>query len=308
MNGRNAELSGVRFAPSPTGRFHVGNFRTAWISWALAKSLAQPWIVRVEDIDKARAQEKFCSNPETGQLAEMASLGLIPDEIYFQSSRSTRHEDLFHQAIAEGKIYACDCSRSEVREALAALASAPHAREPEYSGHCRTMDGNRELNPVESLAWRWKSADASGRYDVVIARTQPDRSLFQPGYHFACALDDVDGGYRLLVRAWDLASADETQKQIREWIKPNCGTRVFHSSLVTQDGGQRLEKRTKGVTLTDLAAEGLGGKKLVQLFEKTFEIKKAIADIAMAENNFPTSVVLGEARKTLTLSDLAIRL
>jgi glutamyl-tRNA synthetase len=311
---------GIRFAPSPTGPFHVGNLRTAWVSWKIAQSLGQPWIVRVEDIDTARVKEDAWSNPFIGQLSDLHKLGLFPDQVLRQSEHHLRHENLFKKAVSEDRVYPCDCSRSEVRAALndvsTGFASAPHEREPEYSGHCRNLEKHRNLNPVETLAWRWRLEDPSGRFDPVIARTQlegtqlnkADQSRhFQPGYHFACAVDDADGGYRLLVRAWDLAPAENIQKHIRRWVSPASKARVFHCALVTLDSGKRLEKRTKGITLAELKLGVMQDTELVQHFEDTFDLRKAVSDIKTAETDEQAFPIVGEARKTIVLSELSIR-
>lgn len=306
---------GIRFAPSPTGPFHIGNLRTAWISWKIADLLGQTWAVRIEDIDKARVKEDSWSNSDTGQLADLSKLGLFPGKLLRQSENHARHEKLFRKAIAEDRIYPCDCSRSDVKTALAGFASAPHEPEPQYSGHCRNADRNRTLNPVETIAWRWKADDLFGHFDTVIARTRLDGCEFQPGYHFACAIDDADGNYRLLVRAWDLAPAEEIQKQIRLWVSPNSSTRVFHCALVTLENGSRLEKRTKGITLSELKNAGTTPTDLLQKFADSADLQKFVGDIVACEKNAndgnatgQANALLGEARKTLTLSELSIHL
>lgn len=302
-------LHGVRFAPSPTGSFHVGNLRTAWLSCKIAELLAQTWVVRIEDIDKARVKEDSWSDPYTGQLADMNKLGLFPGQLVRQSEHHARHEKLFRKAIAEDKIYPCDCSRSDVRAALASFASAPHEREPQYSGRCRHADKSRTLNPVETIAWRWKTDEPSGHFDAVIARTRLDGSEFQPGYHFACAVDDADGAYRLLVRAWDLAPAEEIQKQIRLWVSPQKATPVFHCALVTQENGNRLEKRTKGITLAELKLAGIAPTDLIEKFADSANVQQIVSDILAWEKSAAsqTNALLGEARKTIALSELSIR-
>src|SRR4051794_30272327 len=122
----------VRFAPSPTGAFHLGNLRTAWISRAWAKHLGLPWVVRFEDIDRPRV----VYGAKEGQLSDMAALDLAPDEIVDQSARMDRHWELLQQAVAEGQVYPCHCSRKEI---LAGLASAPHGKEAIYDGRCRLI-------------------------------------------------------------------------------------------------------------------------------------------------------------------------
>src|SRR6476659_5113424 len=91
----------VRFAPSPTGTFHVGNLRTAWVSYRWSRVLRMPWVVRFEDIDGPRV----VNGARERQLADMAALGLVPDEILVQSARHERHRALFLRAVADGSVY-----------------------------------------------------------------------------------------------------------------------------------------------------------------------------------------------------------
>ncbi|HVK60216.1 MAG TPA: glutamate--tRNA ligase family protein, partial [Bdellovibrionales bacterium] len=201
---------GVRFAPSPTGRFHIGNLRTAWISYKLSRQLQLPWIVRFEDIDRPRV----LAGAQEQQLADMRALGLVPDQVLVQSDFEERHWQLLIRAIEDGVIYPCDCSRKEVQQALSGLASAPHAELAAYSGHCRPLS-RRELKSVDSIAWRFRMPLESGIQDFIVARTSPqlsengasDRASFTPSYHWACAIDDFDGRYDWIVRSSDLAHA-----------------------------------------------------------------------------------------------------
>ncbi len=275
--GRSLSL-GVRFAPSPTGRFHIGNLRTAWVSTRIARALHQPWIVRIEDIDTARSSEQLWLQ----QYEDLKALGLIPDSIHRQSERYVRHLEAFERARAEGRVYPCDCSRKDVLESLSQIESAPHQPTPEYSGHCRGRSRNDVFKPIESLAWRWRNTAEDGRDDAIVARTDRDGENFIPGYHWACAIDDAEGDYSVLVRAWDLATVEKTQRAIRRW---SCGprvltdTEVFHTSLVIREDGGRLEKRTKGVTLDDLITNGSSPAALLVAFEKSFDEATALRAI-----------------------------
>ena len=80
----------TRFAPSPTGQFHVGNLRTAWISWQWSRALATPWIVRFEDIDAPRVKPGALE----AQLEDLARLGMKPGSQFLQSERAQRHRAL----------------------------------------------------------------------------------------------------------------------------------------------------------------------------------------------------------------------
>jgi glutamyl-tRNA synthetase len=272
---------GVRFAPSPTGHFHLGNLRTAWISFRIAKSLGLPWVVRMEDIDRPRVLPEA----QDSQLADMKKIGLTPDVLLLQSHYFDRHWQLFSDAARSGQLYPCDCSRKEVQSALASIASAPHdGLAPVYSGHCRPL-GLRTLKPAESIAWRFRMPSDSGIEDFIVARTGaalnengiPDRATFVPAYHWACAIDDADGGYDLLVRSIDLFPAARIQRAIQSWMAnhENRTTQkvipVFHTSLVVDHDDHRLEKRTRGVTLAELEKAGVSPSDVVELFERSFD-------------------------------------
>ena len=284
-------MSGVRFAPSPTGSFHLGNLRTAWVSRRMALLGRIPWVVRFEDIDELRSKP----GAKQGQLDDLSALGLTPDLVIDQSARHSEHLAAFEAARAEGKVYPCDCSRANVQAVLAQVQSAPHTGESyQYSGHCRNhrRESLAEYHPRETLARRWARADdPSGRSDAIVARTGPDGSEFAPGYHWACAIDDADGDYSLLVRAWDLAPAELMQAPIRRWRNPRSNVGVFHTSLVTLDSGDRLEKRTQRVTLAELLANGWSPARLLAAFEASFS----------PPDRLDTG---GEDRKVLPLSEL----
>lgn len=270
-------LRGVRFAPSPTGRFHVGNLRTAWISHRLARELGEPWIVRFEDIDRPRV----VPGAQELQLQDLVDLGMVPDRIEVQSHFLERHQRLFDRAVAQGQVYPCSCSRKDVQQALAEAASAPHHTVPAYSGACRPQAGADvktqagKESSEGALAWRFRMPDESGRDDFIVARTGP--TGFVPAYHWACALDDAEGAYLWLVRAADLAEALIPQQAVQRWAlreqdRPVELASVFHTALVVQDDGHRLEKRTRGVTWPELR-ERHDAASLLGLFEKSWKVR-----------------------------------
>lgn len=279
----------VRFAPSPTGVFHIGNWRTAWISREWARVLGVPWAVRFEDIDTPRV----IAGAQDRQLLEMRELGLNPDIVTVQSSRRARHWELFEKARKDRAIYPCRCSRKEI---LSALASAPHGEEILYSGKCREgFSGTAPTNAT--IAWRFLSDDAGGKHDFIVARTDASAApeSFVPAYHWACAIDDAEGDHGLLVRAHDLRSATPIQREIQKWMGLRDFPAVFHTALVTDDQGHRLEKRTRGVTLPELAQSGISAKRLIELFGKSFEARR---------EDFAPGKIWGEPRTQLALKDL----
>lgn len=299
LSNRAPRSGGVRFAPSPTGHFHLGNLRTAWISWTIAQRLGLPWIVRMEDIDRARVLPWASA----AQLGDMNLLGLTPSILLTQSEYEDRHWDLFISAVVSEQIYPCDCSR---REVLQGLASAPHdGTASVYTGVCRPLRSDRVFKASESIAWRFRMPPESGHEDFIIARSStplreglPVREGWAPAYHWACAIDDYDGGYDWLVRCVDLASAAALQRAIHFWI---CGIeeerpapRVFHTSLVVDETGHRLEKRTKGVTLMELLAAGWTADRLTERFRLSFSAEITFAgDGAEGPGTRAASSILG---------------
>ncbi len=304
-------LAGVRFAPSPTGRFHLGNLRTAWISWRIAQALGEPWVIRFEDIDAPRVKP----GAREAQLADLDVLGLVPDQIETQSDQHAFHLELLLKAVESERVYPCVCSRADVLRELAGLASAANAlplagaipRKPCYSGKCRNSKVPQVLPPGKrEIGWRFRSeAGAEGSFDALVGKS---RSLnptenFVPAYPWACALDDALGKYRVLVRAWDLAEADGIQSELRAWVAPGqSACQVFHTALLVQEDGSRLEKRTAGVTLGELFS-GVRPETpatLLQYFERSFDLSGALQQLGSSTSGG----VLGEETRILPWSQL----
>src|SRR5437763_5441975 len=120
-----------RFAPSPTGELHLGNARTALLSWLWAMQEGGHWAVRIEDIDQPRVRPGMARQ----QLEELRWLGLGWDgAAVFQSERAALHLDALKRL--RDHAYECFCSRAEI----AAAASAPQGDEgPRYPGTCRSL-------------------------------------------------------------------------------------------------------------------------------------------------------------------------
>src|SRR4051794_16686096 len=120
-----------RFAPSPTGELHLGNARTALLSWLWAREAGGGWMVRVEDLDRPRVRPGMAAR----QLDELRWLGLEWDgRPVFQSERAAHHLDALNRI--SDHVYECFCSRAEI----AAAASAPQGDEgPRYPGTCANL-------------------------------------------------------------------------------------------------------------------------------------------------------------------------
>jgi glutamyl-tRNA synthetase len=290
----------VRFAPSPTGRFHLGNLRTAWVSHRLARELKLPWWVRFEDIDTPRVIE----GAREQQLQELAQLGLVPDHVEIQHTRRPLHREAFEKARQSGLVFPCICSRREVQVEVSQAASAPHFATSQYPGTCLTrgIEATLEAAPKNrAVTWRFKGSG------VVVARIHGD--VFEPSYHWACAIDDArtEPEHQVLVRACDLEQAAAVQRQIQKalYSERYVPPAIFHTLLVTADDGSRLEKRTRGVTLSELNDLGYPPQHLIERFEASLTLPASLASLlergslfSEPQRNLTVSKLLGSPSKT----------
>jgi glutamyl-tRNA synthetase len=247
-----------RFAPSPTGPLHVGNLRTALLAWLFARSSGSPFLVRVEDLDRAAAREHHVR----AHLADLKAFGLDWDgDVVRQSDRFDRYEAALDRLAADGLLYPCYCSR---REVLAAV-SAPHGPQlgGAYPGTCRDLTPrNRAAREAGGRrpAWRVRAGGERvevvdrlhGGFDAVVDDFVVRRADGAPAYQLAVVVDDADQGVGEVVRGDDLL--DSTPRQA--WLGRRLGLAVpayAHVPLVLGADGERLAKRHGAVTLSDLA-------------------------------------------------------
>jgi glutamyl-tRNA synthetase len=249
-----------RFAPSPSGRLHVGNLRTALLAWLFARSAGGRFLLRIEDLDRARSKPEH----EAQQIADLKAIGLDWDgEVVRQSERT----GLYRQALArlenEGRVYPCWCTRAEIR----AAAEAPHGPLPEgfYPGTCRNLSHAERAERERSGRPAALRLDARGEeiafQDLLHGETAgvvDDFVLWRgddtPAYQLAVVVDDADQGVDQVVRGDDLI--DSTPRQILLARLLGLPQPAYaHVPLVLGPDGQRLAKRHGAVTLADLAPE-----------------------------------------------------
>ncbi|MCU1504171.1 MAG: gluQ [Ilumatobacteraceae bacterium] len=254
-----------RFAPSPTGALHLGNLRTALVSWLFARAAGAGWLVRMEDLDPLTSSRRVAA----AQLDELAALGLRADgEVVFQSDRFALH----HAAIGELReadlVYECFCSRREIRDA----ARAPHSEPSDhpdgaYPGTCRDLDDaarRRFVAAGRQPALRLRTDGGSiGFDDLVLGAVEGrvDDVVLQrndgvPAYNLAVVVDDAEQGVTQVVRGDDLASSTPRQILLQRLLRLPTPT-YAHVPLVVGADGARLAKRHGAVTIGELTATGI---------------------------------------------------
>lgn len=265
-----------RFAPSPTGRMHLGNVFTALLSWLSVKSRGGSWILRIEDLDRSRSRAEYVNLIED----DLNWLGLDHDEggsddkgpsgPYVQSRRDAFYADAFERLRELGMIYPCRCRRADLL-----AASAPHASDGRvvYSGRCRpgSMPCVIDSHCLDGAATRlWVPAGVihlddmlCGPLDVDVARECGDYIIRRAdgswGYQLAVVVDDALMGVTEVVRGNDLllSAAQQTMLfRLLGYRAPAFG----HVPLIVNDSGRRLSKRDSDLSMEALRRDFTPGR------------------------------------------------
>src|SRR5688572_10105720 len=238
----------TRFAPSPTGFLHIGGARTALFNWLYAKAKGGTFLLRIEDTDRARSTTEAIEAIFDG----MRWLGLHWDgEPLFQFARATRHAEVAHELLAQGKAYRCWCTPAEL-EAMREKARA-EGRAPRYDGYWRDRDPKEAPEGVP-FAIRFKAPQTGETVvdDAVQGRvTFPNKDLDDliilrsdgtPTYNLSVVVDDHDMGVTDIIRGDDHLTNAARQAQIYralDWKIPV----MAHIPLIHGPDGAKLSKR-----------------------------------------------------------------
>ena len=222
-----------RFAPSPTGPLHFGSLLAAFGSWLLARHAGGEWWLRMEDLDPPRE----VAGAAERQLATLEAFGLRPDApVEWQSRRSGHYQAALDRLLAEGKAFACHCSRSD----LAGTGGIHHAC---VAGRSRTQPAIRLRVPVGSMVAFEDGLQGPASQDV--GREVGDFVLRRAdglwAYQLAVVVDDAEQGITDVVRGADLL--DSTPRQILLQRALGLPTpRYLHLPLVVDAHGHKLSK------------------------------------------------------------------
>ena len=246
-----------RFAPSPSGRMHLGNVFSALLAWLSVRSCGGKLVLRIEDLDPDRCRPEYADTLKR----DLQWLGLTWDtEQIPQSKRSDAYRAEFEQLEKKGRIYPCYCSRGELH-----AASAPHASDGTlvYAGTCRNLTpaeraaktkapSFRVIVPDEEISFR---DHVQGVFSQNLARDCGDFILRRAdgvyAYQLAVVTDDAQAGVTQVVRGCDLLSS--TPRQI--WLQRELGfpqPEYYHVPLLVAPDGRRLSKRERDLDMQAL--------------------------------------------------------
>ena len=245
----------VRFAPSPTGMFHVGNARSLLLNWVMARHSGGTLVLRIEDTDIARSRPEWTE----GILRMMEWLGVGPGEYegpLFQSAYLGHHRAIVERLLAAGKAYYCDCTR----EAVIARTGDSHQG---YDGFCR----NRDLAAGDGRAVRFRTPSEGVTTVVDLIRGKPafENALLEDFviargdgstlFLLANVVDDITMGITHVIRGEEHLS--NTPKQQLLWEALGQEPPVWaHAPILVNEKRQKLSKRRDRVALEDFRSEG----------------------------------------------------
>ncbi|MFD1610752.1 tRNA glutamyl-Q(34) synthetase GluQRS [Sphingomonas tabacisoli] len=266
------DLSTTRFAPSPTGRLHLGHAMSAVLSHDFARARGGRFLLRIEDIDPGRTREEFVGGIEE----DLRWLGLDWDgPVVRQSERLPLYAEALERLRARDLVYPCFCTRADI----ARSAAAPHGPEgPLYPGTCR---GLADPDLSRPHAWRLDVAKATALTgplewhdehagaivaqpellgDVVLARKDAPTS-----YHVAVTVDDAAQGVTDVIRGQDLFLSTHVHRLLQALLDLPTPS-YHHHPLILDANGERLAKRHGALSLADLRAEGVDPREIVSAF------------------------------------------
>ena len=257
-----ATVSTTRFAPSPSGRLHLGHAYSA----VVGRAAGARFRLRIEDLDAGRCRAEFVD----GIFEDLRWLGIDWDgEPLVQSARTEVYAGMLERLREMGLVYPCFCTRADIAVAL----SAPHGEAGAlYPGTCRGLADDPARREAAPHSWRLDSAKAlaltgvpawtehdgtkftsSEIGDVILARKDAPAA-----YHLACVVDDAASDVDLVVRGADLRPSTPVQRLL-QMLLDLPEPRYLHHPTVAHDDGRRLAKRDLAPTLAAMRAAGVDG-------------------------------------------------
>ena len=251
-----------RFAPSPSGRMHLGNLWACLLAWLAARSAGGKMVLRLEDLDPDRCRPEYCDQI----MRDLEWLGLDWDGVpVYQSRRTEVYAQAFRELDRQGLIYPCFCTRAE-----RLAASAPHRSDGTavYDGRCGRLTAaeREELSKTRRPARRVRVPEQEisftdllqGPFSENLAQDCGDfilrRSDGVYAYQLAVVVDDGEMGVTQVVRGSDLLSSTPRQLWLQSRLSlphPEYG----HLPLLLAPDGRRLAKRDRDLELGQLQRE-----------------------------------------------------
>ena len=242
-----------RFAPSPTGLLHIGGARTALFAWLYSKSLGGDCLLRLEDTDSERSEQKYTDSI----ISSFKWLGIEFDqEPVYQSRNKDKHLDKAQELVNKGQAYYCDCPPERLKKIRE--EQQKRREKPKYDGKCRELGLEKGPNTVI----RFKNPESGSvilkdlvRGQMEVANKELDdlillRSDGNPTYNLSVVVDDLDMNISHVIRGDD--HINNTFRQINIFKALGESVPVYgHVPMILGEDGKRMSKRHGAVNVLD---------------------------------------------------------
>jgi len=231
----------LRFAPSPTGDMHIGNLRTAIVNYLAAKQQGEPFLVRMEDTDKAHNIE----GKDTEIMQILEKFAIVHDQVYHQSEHLRMHQTLAVRLLEEEKAFICTCQ-----------AEADEADYP-CTGNCAETDRAAYASLKESgepFVIRIRKPDRAIvnhdllKGDIVTTPDEVDSFIIlhsdgTPAYDFACACDDMLDSISLIIREEEHLPHTARQIHVKKMLGYEEATAYAHLPAILNKNGTKMDSQ-----------------------------------------------------------------
>ena len=271
----------TRFAPSPTGYLHIGHAYAAFFAEKIARETGGRFILRIEDIDKARCKPEL----EEAIYEDLNWLGLKWDEpVRRQSDHLADYTSALKRLSNLKLTYPCFCTRNEINAEIQRAGGAPHISEVSvYPGTCKfltkterrkrihegqgyatRLDMTKAAEITEELSWSdrgtgQQTVNLNGFGDIIIARKDIPTS-----YHLSVTVDDALQGITLVTRGKDLAESTSIHRLLQSLLGYKA-PQYAHHKLIKNSEGKRLSKRDHATSIRSLRAKGKKPKDILSM-------------------------------------------
>ena len=253
----------TRFAPSPTGRMHLGHAYSALVAWQAAGCDANRFLLRIDDIDSSRCKDEFTDH----LIDDLQWLGISWSQPpLYQSARLQRYDAALAWLESEKLVYPCHLSRKEYEASLTAPQDSQNSLPvPNTALHhtavpALRLDMDRALAQIklknQSLIWQTHTGDAITADPRSLGNVVLGRRNSPASYHLSVVIDDADSQIDLVVRGDDLRASTDLHCLLQTLLGLPSPL-YHHHELICDETGQRLAKRDKARSLATYRENGL---------------------------------------------------
>ena len=276
-----------RFAPTPSGRMHLGNVFAALLSWLSPKSEGGSWILRMEDLDTLRTKAEYAELLRD----DLRWLGLDWDEeTEAQSLRSAVYDRYFEELREKNLLFPCYCTRSQLHN-----INAPHLSDGTYvyAGTCRNLTEEERAAKTRAPSWRVMVPDREFSLHDLVQGDYRENLLNDCGdfvvrradgvyvYQLAVTVDDGESGVTEVVRGWDLLGSAPRQMYLQELFGFEH-PEYAHIPMLMAPEGRRLSKRDQDLDMGALRNR-LNPEQLIGVLAHAAGLTETAAPISAAE-------------------------